>query len=85
MCDLQDSPAFESAQSTPMAAMAPTPLSTSFQKGESGSNHATPTSASSSNRVGGGSKKNKKGGDDDDDDDRKDIKKVRTNFGVTRK
>ncbi|KAL3423575.1 Chromatin modification-related protein eaf6 [Phlyctema vagabunda] len=81
---------FDSAQSTPMAAMAPTPLSTSFQKGESASNHATPTSATSSNRAAaaganGGSKKNKKPADEDDEDDRKDTKKIRTASGAVRK
>jgi chromatin modification-related protein EAF6 len=76
----------ETAQSTPVGATAPTPLSTSFMKGEGGSNHATPTSATSANRSGTGSKKNKKsGGGDDSETDSKDAKKARTNFGVTRK
>jgi len=82
--DEQESPA-PTAQSTPVAAMAPTPLSTSFVKGDGGSNHATPTSASSASRTGAGtanSKKNKKG---DDSGDEKDVKKIRTNFGAVRK
>ncbi|RQM06946.1 hypothetical protein DH86_00000083 [Scytalidium sp. 3C] len=73
-----------SSQSTPVVAAAATPLSTSFLKGESGSNHATPTSATSGNRTGAGNKKNKKGGDDSETEGR-DTKKVRTNFGASRK
>lgn len=66
--------------------MAPTPLSTSFQKGngESASNHPTPTSATS-----GKGKKNKKmaGGDDSENESREPTgnKKARTNFGAARK
>ncbi|RFU32002.1 hypothetical protein B7463_g4301, partial [Scytalidium lignicola] len=78
-----DSPA-ASSQSTPVVATAGTPLSASFLKGESGSNHATPTSTTSANRTGAGTKKNKKGGEDSETEGR-DAKKVRTNFGVTRK
>ncbi|QSZ35090.1 hypothetical protein DSL72_007954 [Monilinia vaccinii-corymbosi] len=80
-----DSPV-PSGASTPVAAMAPTPLSTSFQKGngESASNHATPTSATS-----GKGKKNKKtaGGDDSETDSRETTgnKKARTHFGAVRK
>ncbi|KAH7363831.1 histone acetyltransferase subunit NuA4 [Rhexocercosporidium sp. MPI-PUGE-AT-0058] len=78
-----DSP-METAQSTPVAAMAPTPLSTTFLKGEGGSNHATPTSATSANKTGaGGAKKNKKGAAaEDSDTDTRDAKKARTNFGA---
>ncbi|KAG4441322.1 hypothetical protein IFR05_003185 [Cadophora sp. M221] len=83
-----DSP-MDTAQSTPVAAMAPTPLSTSFLKGEGGSNHATPTSATSANKTGaGGAKKNKKGAaagagaTEDSDTDTRDSKKARTNFGA---
>ena len=70
-----------------MAAMAPTPLSTSFVKGEGGSNHATPTSATSTSRTGNGAgKKNKKNGDDSDGEGTgRDVKKIRTNFGAVRK
>ncbi|KAG9236502.1 histone acetyltransferase subunit NuA4-domain-containing protein [Amylocarpus encephaloides] len=81
-----DSPS-NTAQSTPMATMAPTPLSTSFAKGEAASNHATPTSASSASRNGAGAgagKKNKKAGEDSDGEGRE-VKKVRTNFGAVRK
>jgi chromatin modification-related protein EAF6 len=85
LIEKQDSP-MDTATSTPVAAMAPTPLSTSFVRGDGGSNHATPTSASSANRSGAGSKKNKKGGNGDDSEtDTKESKKARTNFGVTRK
>ena len=81
---LQESP-MPSAQSTPVAAMAPTPLSTSFLKGDGGSNHATPTSATSANRTGAGLKKKKKDAGEDSETDTKEGKKVRTNFGATRK
>ena len=68
-----------------MAAQAPTPLATSFLRGDGGANHATPTSASSANKTGAG-KKNKKGvNGDDSETDTKDPKKARTNFGVVRK
>ncbi|PVH78857.1 NuA4-domain-containing protein [Cadophora sp. DSE1049] len=85
-----DSP-MDTATSTPVAALAPTPLSTSFLKGgdrDGGSNHATPTSATSANKsgAGGGSKKNKKGAGagaaEDSDTDTRDTKKQRTNFGA---
>ena len=71
----------ETAQSTPMAAMPNTPLE--IAKGDSGSNHATPTSATSANKTGAGSKKNKKAPDGDDSE--MEAKKVRTNFGAVRK
>lgn len=75
-----------SAQSTPVAAMAPTPLSTSFGNRDGGSNHATPTSASSANRTGAGLKKKKNDkGEDSETDTREGNKKVRTNFGAARK
>lgn len=65
-----------------MAAMAPTPFSASFVKGDPGSSHATPTSASS----GKGGKKNKKAvNGDDSDTDARESKKIRTNFGASRK
>ena len=70
-----------SAQSTPVAAMAPTPLSSSFVKGESGSNHATPTSSTSANKSGAGTKRNKKNVADDSDTDTKEVKKARTGGG----
>jgi chromatin modification-related protein EAF6 len=82
--DEQESPA-PTAQSTPVAAMAPTPLSTSFVKGDGGSNHATPTSASSASRTGAGAANSKKNKKVDDSGDEKDIKKIRTNFGAARK
>ncbi|KAH8657606.1 histone acetyltransferase subunit NuA4-domain-containing protein [Tricladium varicosporioides] len=81
-----DSP-IPTAQSTPMAAMAPTPLSTSFVKGDGSSNHPTPTSASSASKMGnaaGAGKKNKKNGEDSDGEGRE-SKKIRTNFGAVRK
>lgn len=79
-----DSPA-PTASSTPVAARAPTPLSTSFVK-DSGSNHATPTSASSAGRTAvlGNGKKNKKAPGDDSEGER-DAKKIRTNFGAQKK
>ena len=70
-----------------MAAMAPTPLSTSFVKGVGSSNHPTPTSASSASKMGnaaGAGKKNKKNGEDSDGEGRE-SKKIRTNFGAVRK
>jgi len=71
-----------SAQSTPVQT-APTPISTSFLKGESASNHATPTSSSSVNRTGAGSKKNKKPIGEDSETDTKEVKKARTGSAVT--
>ena len=73
-----------SAQSTPVAAMAPTPLSSSYVK-ESGSNHATPTSTTSANKTGVALKKKKKDAGEDSETDTKEGKKVRTNFGIVRK
>ncbi len=82
------------AQSTPVAGLAGTPLSMSFLKGEGGaSNHATPTSASSGHHratpSGTAGKKNKKsngnGNGDDSDTDAPSNKKARTNFSVVRK
>jgi len=80
----------DTAASTPVAALAPTPLSTSFLKGDrdGGSNHATPTSATSANKsgAGGGSKKHKKSAGaaaEDSDTDTRDTKKQRTNFGAS--
>jgi chromatin modification-related protein EAF6 len=63
-----------------MAAVPNTPLE--IAKGDSGSNHATPTSATSANKTGAGTKKNKKGVDGDDSELDKETKKIRTNFGV---
>jgi hypothetical protein len=86
----QDSPA-PSASSTPIAAQAPTPLSTSFPKGEGASNHPTPTSTTSGGAgTGKGGKKNKKaavaaGDDSETDSNPKEAKKARTNFGAVRK
>ncbi|KAK1600542.1 histone acetyltransferase subunit NuA4 [Colletotrichum navitas] len=65
--------------STP-ASHAPTPLSTSFKDG-SGSNHATPTSATASKSG----KKNKKQNEDDSDHDSQAPNKKRINFGAGRK
>jgi chromatin modification-related protein EAF6 len=73
----------ETAQSTPIAVMPNTPLE--IAKGDSGSNHATPTSATSANKTGAGSKKNKKGADGEDSELETNAKKIRTNFGVSRK
>jgi chromatin modification-related protein EAF6 len=74
-----------SAQSTPAATMAPTPLSGGFMKGEGGSNHATPTSSTSANRTGAGSKRNKKTVGEDSETDTKEVKKPRTGSAVSRK
>jgi len=76
-----DSPAVSNYTTPPHA---PTPLSTLFLK-ESVSNHATPTSATSANKSGAGVKKTKKNGGDDSETDTRETKKVRTNFGATRK
>jgi chromatin modification-related protein EAF6 len=86
--------AADSAANTPGSSHAPTPVSTTFAGG-SGSNHPTPTSATASTGKagggGGGSKKDKKkaislsvdaGGDSESDIN---VKKVRTNFGASRK
>lgn len=78
-----DSP-IPSASSTPVHT-APTPLATSFLKGESASNHATPTSASSANKIGAGTKKNKKSAGEDSDTDTRESKKVRSGPSATRK
>lgn len=85
--------AADSTANTPGSSHAPTPVSTTFAGG-SGSNHPTPTSATASTGKaggGGGSKKDKKkaislsadaGGDSESDIN---VKKVRTNFGASRK
>jgi len=73
-----------SASSTP-AQTAPTPVSTSFLKGESASNHATPTSASSANRTGAGGKKNKKNDGEDSETDTREVKKARISSAIARK
>jgi chromatin modification-related protein EAF6 len=85
---IQDSPGFSSSHTTP--SHAPTPINTSFLKGEA-SNNATPTSATSANKTGAGLKKTavsaastKKNGEDSETD-MKDAKKLRTNFGASRK
>lgn len=88
--------AADSTANTPGSSHAPTPVSTTFAGG-SGSNNPTPTSATASTSKaggggGGGSKKDKKkaaislsvdaGGDSESDVN---VKKVRTNFGASRK
>ncbi|TEA16220.1 Chromatin modification-related protein eaf6 [Colletotrichum sidae] len=65
--------------STP-ASHAPTPVSTTFKDG-SGSNHATPTSATASKSG----KKNKKQNEEDSDHDSQAPNKKRINFGAGRK
>lgn len=81
---------------TPGSSHAPTPVSSSFGVG---SNHPTPTSAGGNRSVGGGAssaaaaaqkdrkKKGLAGGVDagDSESDAKEMKKIRTNFGATRK
>lgn len=80
----QESP-MPSASSTPVQTV-PTPLASgSFLKGESASNHATPTSSSSATRTGAGVKKNKKTGGEDSDTDTRESKKVRTGAAASRK
>ncbi|KAI3329271.1 NuA4-domain-containing protein [Xylariaceae sp. AK1471] len=73
----------QSATSTPAA---PTPVSTSFAKDkDSSSNQPTPTSATEKK---GGSKKKKAKKETDADDsemDSREVKKVRTHFGGSRK
>ncbi|ROW11191.1 hypothetical protein VMCG_01138 [Cytospora schulzeri] len=81
----------DSAANTPGSSHAPTPVSSTFGPG---SNHATPTSAtaaggSNSGKTGGASRKEKRkglsvdvGGDSESDIN---PKKVRTNFGASRK
>ncbi|KAI1172432.1 NuA4-domain-containing protein [Nemania sp. FL0916] len=73
----------QSATSTPAA---PTPVSTSFAKDkDTGSNHPTPTSATDK-KGGNKKKKNKKEADAEDSEmDARETKKVRTNFGSSRK
>ncbi|KAH8586322.1 histone acetyltransferase subunit NuA4-domain-containing protein [Bisporella sp. PMI_857] len=73
-----------SSQSTP-ANTAPTPVSTSFVKADSASNHATPTSTTSANRTATGSKRSKKATGDDSETDTKETKKARTNSTAPRK
>jgi chromatin modification-related protein EAF6 len=78
----QDSPGFSSSHTTPAA---PTPINTSFLKGET-SNNATPTSATSGNKIGAAAlKKGTKRNGEDSETDTKDGKKIRTNFGAARK
>ena len=74
-----------SAQSTPVTAVAPTPLSSSFVKGETASNHATPTSTTSASRSGAGTKRNKKNAGEDSETDTKEVKKPRTGGTSVRK
>ncbi|KAI3401929.1 hypothetical protein diail_6489 [Diaporthe ilicicola] len=84
--------AADSTANTPGSSHAPTPVSTTFAGG-SGSNHATPTSATASTGKaggGGGSKKDKKKAvslsvDAADSESDINVKKVRTNFGASRK
>ena len=89
VCAVQESP-LETATSTP-GNSAPTPVSSTFLKGEGGGT-STPTSATSANKVGGTvTKKNKKapGNGDDSETDGKENgggnKKARTAFGAVRK
>ncbi|KUI67905.1 Chromatin modification-related protein eaf6 [Cytospora mali] len=84
----------DSAANTPSSSHAPTPVSSTFGPGGgSGSNHPTPTSATASGsnagKTGGASRKEKRkgisldaGGDSESDVN---LKKVRTNFGASRK
>lgn len=83
----------DSAANTPGSSHAPTPVSSTFGPGGSGSNHPTPTSAtgsgSNAGKTGGASRKEKRkglsldaGGDSESDVN---LKKVRTNFGASRK
>lgn len=82
--EIQESPA-PSSSSTPIHT-APTPVATgSFLKGESASNHATPTSATSTSKNGLGGKKNKKAAGDDSETDTREVKKARTGAGTARK
>ncbi|KAK2610657.1 hypothetical protein N8I77_004069 [Diaporthe amygdali] len=84
--------AADSTANTPGSSHAPTPVSTTFAGG-SGSNHPTPTSATASTGKaggGGGSKKDKKKAvslsvDAADSESDINVKKVRTNFGASRK
>ncbi|KAK1755117.1 NuA4-domain-containing protein [Echria macrotheca] len=88
-----------STHSTP-ASHAPTPLSTSFAAShrdnkDGGSGAPTPTSATASRAGGGASKKSKKtaaaavaaaaGVGEDSETDSRETKKIRTNFGASRK
>lgn len=73
---------------TPGSSHAPTPVSANF----GASNHPTPTSAGGSNRPSaGGAPRDRKrkivaGADTgDSESDAKEMKKVRTNFGASRK
>jgi len=80
--DTIDSPGLSSSHTTPNNA--PTPVNTSFLK-EGTSNNATPTSATSANKSGAGLKKANKRVGEDSETDSKESKKVRTNFGASRK
>lgn len=72
---------------TPGSSHAPTPISTTF----GGSNHPTPTSAGGPNRPSGTQRDRKKkavaasADAGDSESDAKEVKKVRTNFGASRK
>ncbi|KAI1813269.1 NuA4-domain-containing protein [Poronia punctata] len=74
----------QSATSTPGA---PTPISTSFAKDkDSSSNQPTPTSATDNKKAGGKKKKAKKEADAEDSEmDTREVKKIRTHFGGSRK
>ncbi|KAF3769283.1 hypothetical protein M406DRAFT_85828, partial [Cryphonectria parasitica EP155] len=79
----------DSSATTPGSSHAPTPVSSTFSG--SGTNHATPTSASAGAGralpVGRDRKKKNVVSVDtgDSESDAKDVKKVRTNFGASRK
>lgn len=72
---------------TPGSSHAPTPISTTF----GGSNHPTPTSAGGPNKSSGAQRDRKKkavattADAGDSESDAKEMKKVRTNFGASRK
>ncbi|KAI9745313.1 MAG: hypothetical protein M1818_001593 [Claussenomyces sp. TS43310] len=76
-----DSPGLLSSHSTP--SHAPTPINTTSLKGDA-SNAATPTSSTSANKTGAGLKKIKRAAEDSETDT-KESKKMRTNFGASRK
>lgn len=74
---------------TPGSSHAPTPVSSSFGVGGGGSNHPTPTTTGGAAAAQSSKDRKKKGvaGVDagDSESDAKEMKKVRTNFGATRK
>ncbi|KAI8632040.1 NuA4-domain-containing protein [Xylariaceae sp. FL1651] len=73
----------QSATSTPAA---PTPLSTSFAKDkDNSSNQPTPTSATDKKAPSKKKKQKKEAEADDSETDSREVKKVRTHFGASRK